>query len=30
MKKPQLAAHAEKQLAGSGWLPAILRGKEAF
>jgi ParB family chromosome partitioning protein len=29
MKKAQLAAHAEKQLAGSGWLPAILRGKEA-
>jgi len=25
MKKAQLAAHAEKQLAGSGWLPAILR-----
>jgi ParB family chromosome partitioning protein len=24
MKKPQLAAQAEKQLAGSGWLPAIL------
>ena len=29
MKTPQLAAHAEKQLAGSGWLPAILRSKEA-
>jgi ParB family transcriptional regulator, chromosome partitioning protein len=28
MKKAQLAAHAEKQLAGSGWLPAILRGQE--
>lgn len=29
MKKPQLTARAEKQLAGSGWLPAILRAKEA-
>jgi ParB family transcriptional regulator, chromosome partitioning protein len=28
MKKPQLAAHAAKQLAESGWLPAILRAKE--
>ena len=30
MKKAQLAAHAEKQLAGSGWLPAILRSKQAM
>jgi ParB family transcriptional regulator, chromosome partitioning protein len=29
MKKGQLAAHAEKQLAGSGWLPAILQNKQA-
>jgi ParB family chromosome partitioning protein len=28
-KKAQLAAHAEKQLAGSGWLPAILQSKQA-
>jgi ParB family chromosome partitioning protein len=28
-KKAQLAAHAEKQPAGSGWLPAILRGNQA-
>jgi hypothetical protein len=29
MKKHQLAANAEKQLAGSGWLLALLWGKEA-
>jgi hypothetical protein len=29
MKKPQLAAHAEKQLAGPGWLPSHPEGKEA-
>jgi hypothetical protein len=29
MKKAQPAAHAERQLAGSGWLPAILRIKQA-
>jgi hypothetical protein len=29
VEKGDLATYAEKQIAGTGWLPAILRRKEA-